>query len=251
LIFFLLFNCASAPPGGSVEDAELFTDRGRGYLLTMNYKDALKDFNHAIRLNPDYQPAYKYRGLTYIMLKRDIKAILDFVDATWLLRDDPEIYYLLGTYYIAHGRFRKALEYYDKAEQLNPEFFISSYIYFVRGQLHLFSGDFNKALDNFNKYYQTDESVKNVDFYIDRSRAYSGMQSYPEALADINTAIGLAPHNGDGYYYRSNVYEQTGRYQEALDDIKTALQLQPEKKRIYNKVIKRIEKAMANSVPKS
>jgi tetratricopeptide (TPR) repeat protein len=241
-LFFLLSGCASTP-SGNAEDAELFTNRGCAYLLTMNYKEALKDFNHAIRLNPDYQPAYKYRGITYIMLRRDLKASFDFLTATSKKKDDPEACYLYGTWLLAFGDLQRALEYYNKF-QLYGENFIKPGFYEARGQIHLALEKYKEALDDFEKFSWLDTTDKSADFYIDRSKAYSGMEAYTEALADIDTAIGLSPHNGDGYYYRSNVYEQTGRYQEALEDINTALRLKPERARLYRRIIRRIEKSI-------
>ena len=44
----------------------LYFERGRTYLKMKRFNEAVKDFDSAIDLNPNYMKAYYYKGITQI-----------------------------------------------------------------------------------------------------------------------------------------------------------------------------------------
>ncbi|MBI2487537.1 MAG: tetratricopeptide repeat protein, partial [Deltaproteobacteria bacterium] len=52
--------------------------RGLSYDNKSQYKQAIADFNHAIKLKPDYVDAYIVRGITYSHIGEYDLAIADF-----------------------------------------------------------------------------------------------------------------------------------------------------------------------------
>ncbi|MEH1933654.1 MAG: DnaJ domain-containing protein [Nostoc sp.] len=67
------------PPKISVNrwDAETFYTLGVENATKERYEDAIADFTHAIRLNPHYIEAYKYRGLVCSQLGYEYRAASD------------------------------------------------------------------------------------------------------------------------------------------------------------------------------
>ncbi|MEH1942210.1 MAG: DnaJ domain-containing protein [Nostoc sp.] len=67
------------PPKISVNrwDAETFYSLGVENATQGRYEDAIADFSHAIRLNPHYVEAYKYRGLVCSQLGYEYRAASD------------------------------------------------------------------------------------------------------------------------------------------------------------------------------
>ncbi|MGU9956866.1 MAG: tetratricopeptide repeat protein [Arenicellales bacterium WSBS_2016_MAG_OTU3] len=53
-----------------------------------NFEEAIKDFDEAIRLKPDYAAAYWWRGMAKYELKQYKEAIKDFDEAIRLKPDD-------------------------------------------------------------------------------------------------------------------------------------------------------------------
>ena len=47
----------------------------------MNYNEAIADYSYAIKLNPDYDEAYKNRGQCYQILDRFRQAEIDYTKA--------------------------------------------------------------------------------------------------------------------------------------------------------------------------
>ncbi len=65
-------------------DAEAFYELGREYVSKRMYTEAIANFTHAIRLNPKYIKAYKYRGLICSELGYEYRATADLNKAAQL-----------------------------------------------------------------------------------------------------------------------------------------------------------------------
>ena len=63
--------------------------RGRSFLATGEYQKAIDDFTLAIEIGlPAIAPVYQFRGMAYVGLRRDTRAIEDFDEA---LRRNPDL----------------------------------------------------------------------------------------------------------------------------------------------------------------
>ncbi|MBF2066810.1 MAG: DnaJ domain-containing protein [Calothrix sp. C42_A2020_038] len=73
----------------TVSSAERFYQSGVENVQLNQYEDAIADFTQAIRLNPYYIEAYKYRGLVCSQLGLELRATADLTKAAeleWRLR---------------------------------------------------------------------------------------------------------------------------------------------------------------------
>ena len=101
-------------------------------------KDALRDFNTAISINPDLTEAYKYRGGLLGFAKQYDGSVSDL--SKWLEKNpnDAEQYYNRGLSLINMQRIPLAIADFNKTLELKPDF---ARAYRARGNAYLIQGD--------------------------------------------------------------------------------------------------------------
>lgn len=101
---------ASAP-----ERARLHTDLGSGYYERGQMDVAINELNTAVKLDPNYAPAYNIFGLIYAVLGEDRKAEQNFERALQLAPNNPDIHHNWGWYLCQHKRERESLAQFESA----------------------------------------------------------------------------------------------------------------------------------------
>ena len=90
----------------------------------------------------------------------------------------------------------------------------------------IYDGERVEALEYFNKALEIDPDYWIV--YRDRSQIYLEMAKYDDAISDLTKAIELNPSSSTSYYYRGNVYFELEKYEEAIEDYGKAISIDPE-----------------------
>lgn len=123
------------------DDAVLFNNRGSTKTELGKIKHAVRDFDLAIRAEPDYGDAYYNRGVAMIHLKRYEKAIEDCSKALTLNPTSFRAYFNRGLAKQRIGRLEESALDFDLAIALEPTF---SHSYFCKAcslaQLHEVEG---------------------------------------------------------------------------------------------------------------
>ena len=108
------------------ENIMAYLKRGYTYSELGNYQDAIKDFTKAIELNPEYAAAYYNRGFAYFNLSNYQsnyqRAIVDYNKAIELNDEDTGVYYNRGLAYYNLGKYQQAINDYARAIELDPEY---------------------------------------------------------------------------------------------------------------------------------
>jgi tetratricopeptide (TPR) repeat protein len=196
--------------------------RGNIYAALKDYPKAIADYTKAIAINPEYAEVYKSRGLTYHESKDYPKAIADYTKAIAI---DPEYaykYYTRGVIYHESKDYLKAIADYDKAIAIDPEY---AYAYVVRGNTYNALKDYPKAIADYTKAIAIDPDPKYTEAYSKRGNNYYALKDYPKAIADFDKAIAIDHEDADAYKNRGLAYFQTGDIQQAKQDLQAAAQL--------------------------
>ena len=154
-----------------------------------DYAKAIEEFSEAIRLDPNYSKAYRYRGQTYFNIKQYDLAINDCTEA---LRIGPE----------------SAMAYQDRG---------SSY-YFGKKQYDLAIKDFTEA---------TKIKPDHAMFYKYRGDCYRMTEQYELAIKDFTEAIRFEPNSAFAYGIRGAAYCGLGQKDLAKQDLEKAISLDP------------------------
>jgi tetratricopeptide (TPR) repeat protein len=100
--------------------AKEYIARGKRYYDNDDFDNAIRDFDNAIRLDPNDASAYYYRGEVYRLKGQYDAAIRDFSEATWLNPNYDLAYASMGQSYRQLGQRDQAIRNLEKAISLNP-----------------------------------------------------------------------------------------------------------------------------------
>ena len=101
-------------------------------------KEAIDNYNIAIRARPDLRLSYNGRGLAYDNLGQYQRAIEDYNHAIGLKPDYADAYYNRGNAYDALGQYQQAIRDYNEAIHLRPDYLQA---YNNRGNAYFSKGD--------------------------------------------------------------------------------------------------------------
>jgi tetratricopeptide (TPR) repeat protein len=156
ILFILIFACiifsalanknSTKIIGQNKKITKEYNDSGVRKLEDYRLKEAIKDFDKAIELDPKNSKAYYHRGFAKISLsmKEKVESDTTAVDYTEAIKDytkaielDPKhfsAYEMRGMARYFMGQYREAIKDYDKAIKLNPKRVVT---YLLRGSAKL------------------------------------------------------------------------------------------------------------------
>lgn len=207
----------------SSTSAQLRIDRylitGRQQLGKSEFSDALKTFNHIIRVQDDNWEAWYYRGLTKFYLGDESGSERDFDKAIFLQPNLAEIYLYRGIVHDYKGNHYKALEDFNKGLTLNPE---DPVLHYSRGTTYLRLNNFTRAIEDFD--IAVEQNPRMDDAFLNRGIAKAKLLDMDGAFLDFNEAIMLNPFSGKGHQRKGLLFYEMRNFSEALVSFSEAIQ---------------------------
>ncbi|HZV70379.1 MAG TPA: tetratricopeptide repeat protein [Saprospiraceae bacterium] len=164
--------------------------------------------------------AYYNRGLTYMNENKFKEAMEDYNQALALKPDYNVALVNRGNIFRVNNQNEEALRDYNHAIEVTPNLSIA---FFNRGILYMNQqrneealADFSKAIEFKPGYYKA---------YSNRGVIYNNLQRYPEAIADYSKAIEINPGYMEAFYNRGMAKYSAGDKQGACDDVKASSDL--------------------------
>jgi serine/threonine protein kinase/tetratricopeptide (TPR) repeat protein len=207
--------------------------RGRGYLQEYdkqeNVAHAIALFEEAQKLDSNYAQAYAGLGEAYWRKYTQTKSS-EWIDAALKncqtsLEKKPQLaagHACLGFVYASTGRYREAIDEYDKAlriEPVNDDFRRQRARAEERdGKLQEAEATYREAIRLRPHYWANYNSLG--AFYINRAK-------YNEAIDAFSQVVKLAPDSAFGYTNLGAAYNQLGRYTEAIAMFQQSATIRP------------------------
>lgn len=226
--------------------ASAYQERGKYFLETMKLDGAIADFTKWIELDPTDRP-YTWRGNAYDLKARNAfagrmegmeriaaaqrkqktyrnAAIKDYETALRLgAKDFNTAHNLLSSLW--DGDYNeKADAYFDDFIKMFPK--NTPELYFARGKHYSYSSRRWKAIADFSKVLEL--QPRNVQACIERAYLYGRVDCHERAIADLNTAVRIAPGCARAFSLRGQERELTGNFKGAIADYLRAFQLDPD-----------------------
>jgi tetratricopeptide (TPR) repeat protein len=126
----------------------IFLFKGSNFLLNGQYKEAITEFNEALKLDSSNSDIYYYLGVCHYSLNDYAEAINNLKQSMEMAPDNPDLYYYLGTSNYSIGEFKEAANYLQKALEMSPN---DGIVYSVLGLCNYALGQFEIAKQNLNK----------------------------------------------------------------------------------------------------
>ena len=155
------------------------------------FNKALDNFNRIIELDPEYEDAYFYRGMSYRCLDHYPQPAIDSL-----------------TKYIKDFKKETCDAYIERGIAFYQRGFISESI-----------DDYHRAIGL---------SPSNKDAYINLMKSYETTENYNDAIDYFGKLINRNPSNAMNWYYRGLCYSKLGDYSKARSDFQKALSIYPD-----------------------
>jgi len=126
----------------------------------------------------------------------------------------------IGTACAELGQYEKAIDYLNKAINLNPNY---AEPYYNRGTVYGRLGQFQRTIDDCSEALRLKPDYVNA--YNNRGNAYAALGLYPRAIEDYNKAILLMPDYIPVYINRGNAYLKSGDEKSACLDVRRACEM--------------------------
>ncbi|MEG4961984.1 MULTISPECIES: tetratricopeptide repeat protein [unclassified Microcoleus] len=213
------------------EDFVLYLWKGVVLYELKRYPQAINAYTKSIELKP-HPYTYDNRGLVYSAKGENDNALKNYNEATRLKPDYAIAYSNKGDVYDKKKDYDNALKNYNKAIELGYK---NANIYRKIGNIYYGDGkkDYDKALENYNKAINL--GYKDANIYIFLGYIYSNeKQDYKKALDNYKEALKLDGKNANIYLYMGNVYKEQGKNQEAVENYDAAINLDPKNAYAYN-----------------
>jgi adenylate cyclase len=193
---------------------------------------ALKMFEKAIELDPEYALAYSWLGLTHLHSwtqgwNRDPKVMdlaFDLAQKAIAIDDSlPEAHHILGDVYLYKKDLERASTEREKTIALDP-----NYADGVAGlgEVLIWSGDHNKGIAFVKKAMQLNPHHHVWYFYI-LGVAYTLQERFEDAIEILDRALIRNPDFLGTHLVLTTIYGVTGRKEECQAEVKEILKISP------------------------
>jgi tetratricopeptide (TPR) repeat protein len=203
-------------------DARALVLRGDAKADLGENEAALKDYNVAIGIEPEYQYAYVTRCETRLQLNDVTGALADCDNAVRLDGTDALAFEDRGDVQFQRDAYQLALNDYDKAVELGRS---GAYVFAARCDSERLVGQRERARADCEKALSIDPKSRRGLWA--RGRLALVEQRYTDGIADLNAYIAQNPTASDtAYYFRGLAYNRIRSYRNALDDLNTYVKRQ-------------------------
>ena len=164
----------------------LFNINGACYKALGQFENALKMFQTAVNLKPDFLEAYKNLGITFKDLNRLDDAVYCFEQAIEIDPNNSILHFYLANIFEELDQFDKSIRHHKIAIEINPKF----------------SESFNNIGNVFKKHNCLDDAVENY-----------------------KKAIEVNPNFPEAYNNLGNIYKDLGKFDIAVKNYQKALEI--------------------------
>ncbi|MGB8637324.1 MAG: tetratricopeptide repeat protein, partial [Pseudolabrys sp.] len=200
-----------------------FNDHGNALLELDRAAQALKSYNRAIAIDPNFAEALNNRGNALARLRQFEEAVTSFDKAISINPDYARAYYNRGNSLRALKKLTEALASYDRAIAIEPKYIEA---HNNRGNTLLDLRQLEEALAAFDKVVSLDPLF--AEAHANRARVLIELRHDIEALEACARALALKGNLPEGWIARGEAMRYLRRFAESLSAYAQVINLNPQ-----------------------
>jgi tetratricopeptide (TPR) repeat protein len=202
--------------------AMAWNNKGIAFYSQGRYNSAIKAYDECIRLDPSYITAWNNKGWTLYKQGKYGDAVNCLDKATELDPNYALAWNNKGNVFFDQGKYEKAIKAFDTAIKLNPEF---AWSWNNKGTALNNLGEYDDAINCFDEALRIDPDYSHAWF--GKGYALFAKGRYEKAVDCFDRAVRMDPEDADAWYNKGSALGQLGRYDEAIDAFDEAIRLNP------------------------
>lgn len=142
-----------------------------------------------------------------------------------LMRDFPNSInpiMLMGNLWERHGDANKALEYFNKVLEQDPE---RPDVYKSIGWFYMNKEQYEQAIEYWQKALKIDPNITGV--HHDIALALMGQNKQSQAIGELEKDIQISPRSSSSYFLLGQLYLQQNQYEKAKKNYEKAIEIKP------------------------
>lgn len=205
------------------DEAQGYFNEGEAYRMKGDFSNAIKCYEKAKNMNPEFLGAYINMANVYMDSLHDYeKARKIFDQALEIAPSSLQVLYNMGILHLKLEQNTKAREYFLKTLEADPN---HTGAHIRIGETYVKESDFKKAIAHFKNAIQINPN--DATSYNNIGTALAKMGKLEEAILYYNKAINYKRDFDIALINKANLLAFLNRYQEAINSYNTVLKLYP------------------------
>lgn len=181
--------------------------------------EALKNYKKSLQLEPKDYVAQTNIGRIYYIQNEFEKAKAAYKKAISQKPDYPDAHEGIGVIYYAQGNFSQALKEFTTAIELNPNY---AEAFYNLGLIYLEQQKIEQAIEKFNQAIKNEPNY--ADAYSNLGVCYYHQHKLDLSIKTLEYAIALNPNNAKAHNNLAVAYHSAGQYALARQQVREAQQ---------------------------
>lgn len=207
------------------ENAASLTVVAEKYYSVGNLVEAIATCRQALKLQPDWAPAYVTMGNVHQANGQLDEAMRLYSEAIALNPDFAEAYANLGSMLYKQGLLIEAIVNYEKAIVLKPDLAAA---YWNLALALKQQGQFEVAISYEQKALELNPHLAEVDFNLDLGDKLARLGKLDDAMIAWQRAIDLKPDLPEAHCQIGIVLRYQGKFKQAIPHLEKALEIKPD-----------------------
>ena len=196
---------------------DAWTHKGWALQELKKYDEAIECWNKSIQIDDNNNHVNEWNKDTQIIIHHNLKGRPEI---TIFNRIFAEKLITKGTAYNFLGKYEQAIEYYNKALEIDPK---NGMIWTKKGVALNNLGRYDEAIECCNKALEIDD--KHADAWINRSAALIRLGKYEEAIECCNRILEKDANYALAWYNRACAKVRNGQIESGINDLEKAVEI--------------------------